>query len=758
MVGPRRRLPGTVFFPLIPDRSWYDNGTSPYVLYDADDLYSFALLCQTDDFAGKTVRLGSDIDLNPGWTADANGGTGAAPTEWTPAGSPSKPFAGTFDGQGHTVSGLYLSTAGAYKGLFGDIGDGATVQDLHLTNSVLISDGQYLGSIAGRSMGTIRDVFSDAVVKSSKGRVGGLAGIACGADSVLEKCLFDGTVINTGSTSAVQGTGGLVGYVSNDTAGRVSIRNCLFSGTVDVSAYVNHPAAVAGGLVGYVVKNTTVAIDGCLASGSIDYPGNVTTLVGPIAGIVEEGSLNNVLLLSRTYAVDTIPSLSGTHVVTGDNFSYDVPVADSFIYVSAGAITGAAAQTAMPLLGWGTDWKTVTGKLPEIDFGNTASAVSLTPSSADRSQLSSLYSGRTLYQGELHDHADTSVGSNNGTSDGYTEVTTWYSQMPELGLDFAASLDHQQTRHIDDGNWDKSKLIYGSEAGTTIPNASDNGATSNDQHYSMLFRTKAQFETVLNAFSEFNYGGWNGIARWMLTPEGRTNEGTAQFRYPNFTRARFAELIEAVQDAGGFFVLPHVFSTDEANSGKAVDYDFGVDGMGLEVIYAGHSTDNHLYALWKELLGSGAKIYASAGTDGHRDLENTCLTSIYGTSAAALDKGYLIDRLRAGDFVAGSAGIQMSVGTTAMGGTCGFAGKRVVVDVEKIHVIANDLSHNYRLDVINDKGVVCSMKLTVNSDGSVGSGAELAFDADASSAFYRVVVVDCNTRSRIAIGNPIWND
>ena len=413
----------------------------------------------------------------------------------------------------------------------------------------------------------------------------------------------------------------------------------------------------------------------------------------------------------------------------------------------------------MPLLDWGTDWKTVANRLPELDFSYTGEAASSAATAADVSILNALYAGRTLYQGELHDHADTSVGNNNGTSDGYTEVTEWYTQMAALGMDFAASLDHQQTGHIHSAEWDKSKLVYGSEAGTTIPNVSDS-STSNKHHYNMLFQTKDQFESVLNAFSEFNYGGWNGIPNWMFVdPDGRTNSGAADFRYPNFTRERFAELITAVQNAGGFFVLPHAFSTDEKNSGKSEDYDFGVDGVGFEVIYAynNHNTDNRLYAGWKELLADGAKIYAAAGTDGHRDLGNTSLTSIYGTADAAADKGNLLGELRAGDFTAGSAGVKMCVGTTAMGGTCSFSGRRVVVDVDRIHSLANDLSHNYRLDVINDKGVVYSVKLEVKSDGTVGTGAEIAFDADASSAFYRVVVVDCSTRSRVAIGNPIWN-
>ena len=99
----------------------------------------------------------------------------------------------------------------------------------------------------------------------------------------------------------------------------------------------------------------------------------------------------------------------------------------------------------------------------------------------------------------------------------------------------------------------------------------------------------------------------------------------------------------------------------------------------------------------------------------------------------------------------------MSVGSTAMGGSCSFSGKRVVVDVEKIHAIANDLSHDYRLYVFSDEGPVCCKKLAVNASTGAVDGVELAFDADSSCAFYRVEVRDNTSGKRIAIGNPIWN-
>ena len=69
---------------ITPDTSWYDADESEYVLYDAADLLGFMELCKTNEpvsthgaadrskggfWGGKTVKLGADIDLNPGWDA-----------------------------------------------------------------------------------------------------------------------------------------------------------------------------------------------------------------------------------------------------------------------------------------------------------------------------------------------------------------------------------------------------------------------------------------------------------------------------------------------------------------------------------------------------------------------------------------------------------------------------------------------------------------------------------------------------------------
>ena len=92
----------------IADTSWYSDADTEFTLHDAADLAGFSELVNAgNDFKGKTVKLDADINLSD------------SDEEWTPIGNnEDTPFSGTFDGQGHTVSGINIS-AQSMGGLFG---------------------------------------------------------------------------------------------------------------------------------------------------------------------------------------------------------------------------------------------------------------------------------------------------------------------------------------------------------------------------------------------------------------------------------------------------------------------------------------------------------------------------------------------------------------------------------------------------------------------------------------------------------------
>ena len=133
------------------------------------------------------------------------------------------------------------------------------------------------------------------------------------------------------------------------------------------------------------------------------------------------------------------------------------------------------------------------------------------------------------------------------------------------------------------------------------------------------------------------------------------------------------------------------------------------------------------------------------------------LTSVYADSSADDDKGNIIPYLAEGNFVAGSVGIQMSVGDTAMGGSCDFTGQKLVVDVGELHSSVFDSGHKYRVDVFNENGRIYSQMISVDADTRIATNGKIVMPTKEYD-FYRVEIYDVTAKTRIAIGNPIWND
>ena len=192
---------------------------------------------------------------------DQSGTTGAAPfnpTEWTPIGeNSSHQFAGTFDGNGKTVSGIYISGTSSYIGLFGyttgavkyvDVVDsyisgsssvGGVVGCItsgtvsYCSNSGSIFGSRYAGGVVGYiTSGTVSYCSNSGSISGSSFNVGGVVG-----------CIKSGTVSNCCNTGCVNGSsnrvGGVVGLEDGGT-----VLNCYNTGYVKGNCYV-------GGVVGY---------------------------------------------------------------------------------------------------------------------------------------------------------------------------------------------------------------------------------------------------------------------------------------------------------------------------------------------------------------------------------------------------------------------------------------------------------------------------------------------------------------------------
>ena len=179
------------------------------------------------DFAGKTLKLMADIDLNPGWSANVTeDGTVVFPeapeTLWPDIAS----FKGVFDGNGYTLSGIYKSMTvvkddnhsggfGAYGGLF-NVLDGGSVKNLRISNSFIYAYNQYwgagyvhVGGIAGEANtgSDIYNIYMDSTVEiwyQSNGHAE-LAGAIAHANGsfTLKGFVFMGVIGNTSLENAV---------------------------------------------------------------------------------------------------------------------------------------------------------------------------------------------------------------------------------------------------------------------------------------------------------------------------------------------------------------------------------------------------------------------------------------------------------------------------------------------------------------------------------------------------------------------------
>ena len=192
-----------------------------YVIDSVDDLYWLAT-------APKDVqaKLTADITINSS-VLDDDGNLISNPKleEWKPIGTSNNPFKGTFDGQGHTISGLYVNLKKNYVGLFGHVGKGGTVKNVTLADSY-VSGNISVGGICGwNDGGTVENCTSGCTVKGTGNSVGGI----CGSNQKNNRA---GRVLNCHNTGKVTGTdfyiGGVCGSNYNsilqesDNSGKVS--------------------------------------------------------------------------------------------------------------------------------------------------------------------------------------------------------------------------------------------------------------------------------------------------------------------------------------------------------------------------------------------------------------------------------------------------------------------------------------------------------------------------------------------------------
>ena len=172
-----------------------------YLIGTAAELYGFAEIVNNGNTSAN-AKLTADIVVNEN-VLDANGEANTGDfVQWTPIGNDdnSKTYSGTFDGQGHTISGLYVSGNGWYVGFVGQVSGTAVVKNLGIVDSYFSSSNNYLGSIVGgvaeKSSVTIANVYSTSTVKSANW-IGGLVGGSGNGSVIIINSYFAGKTSST---------------------------------------------------------------------------------------------------------------------------------------------------------------------------------------------------------------------------------------------------------------------------------------------------------------------------------------------------------------------------------------------------------------------------------------------------------------------------------------------------------------------------------------------------------------------------------
>ena len=214
------------------------------------------------------AKLTQDITINSGVLSNGELNTDANFTQWTPIGTESTPFTGTFDGKGHTISGLYIDSNKDYVGLFGCVGENGTatgtVKNVTLADSYVYGNSDVGGICGWNNGGTVEGCRNSGNV-SGKGYVGGVCGYNKG--STLEKSYNTGDVSGTGDS-----VGGVCGYNEG------TLQECYNNG--DVSGTMNRVGGVCGyNIPGYNIGEGT--LQKCYNTGKVTGTGNC---VGGVCG------------------------------------------------------------------------------------------------------------------------------------------------------------------------------------------------------------------------------------------------------------------------------------------------------------------------------------------------------------------------------------------------------------------------------------------------------------------------------------------
>ena len=242
-----------------------------------EELCAFAVLVNAgeEDAVHARVVLTEDLNLSG--------------MDFIPIGRDGAEFLGEFDGGGHIISGLTILGEQDNTGLFGMIGPGGTVENLHLTGG-WVSGGSQVGGIAGSNGGLVFGCSFRGTVEATGQNVGGICGILQGAQAKAG----GGKLMQCASNAQVSGhaqVGGLVGEVQ----GEAGVVDCYALGSVTAVKGQGDEAphsigGLAGAVTGYVTR--------CYASIEV-FTQVSSKVVGGLVGLIDAGVVSDCYLNAK---------------------------------------------------------------------------------------------------------------------------------------------------------------------------------------------------------------------------------------------------------------------------------------------------------------------------------------------------------------------------------------------------------------------------------------------------------------------------
>ena len=335
-----------------------------------DGYYEIATAGQLKWFADEVnsgkpelnARLTADIDLR---------GVCSAAAPWTPIGdrANNQDYRGTFDGQNHKITGLYLENKGSftngnsyYTALFG-LCDGAAIKNVSVYGEAKAIT-RYVAGIVGRACGVstkrtctienchnyvtltgeptndqiyghagvvasaqdavIRGCSNNADITGYEGYTGGIVAVTSYGTTTIENCWNTGAIQLRGWQHQFPGVGGIVGNASEE----VNITDCYNTGAISFYYKTQKIQQAAGGIVGFAGKNgytaNKITLTNCYATGTVSGQYDDQASMGALVGKVTDNEKTTLTVTNCYYldsAVQTSAASTATVTVKGTAFT-----------------------------------------------------------------------------------------------------------------------------------------------------------------------------------------------------------------------------------------------------------------------------------------------------------------------------------------------------------------------------------------------------------------------------------------------------